>query len=89
MLEQNSKRTNIAFGGMRPNVTNSIFTHGSIDPWRTLGVMADLHDSALAIVIEGESHSKDLGSIHKNDSPALVEAKEAVLQIVRNWLRTI
>lgn len=89
LLGHNSHRFNIEFGGLTPNVTNVIFTQGSVDPWRSLGVMEDLNDDALAIVIEGASQANDLGPVHDYDSPALVVAKEEIQQIVREWLHEL
>lgn len=85
-LAVNSNRFNVEFGGLQPNVTNVLFTQGSVDPWRSLGVMENLHDTAQAIVIEGASQANDLGPIHGYDSEALVAAKEEIMEIVRGWL---
>lgn len=51
----NVQRTNTIYGGVNPAVTNIIFTHGSNDPWRAMGIQKDLHSTAKAIIINGES----------------------------------
>lgn len=50
---RNSDRLNVVHGGLNPEVTNVIFTHGKIDPWRTIGVQRDLNDFAPAFIIPG------------------------------------
>lgn len=49
-----SNRINIAHGGLHPQVTNVIFTHGDLDPWRTIGVQRDLNRDARVLVIPGK-----------------------------------
>jgi hypothetical protein len=40
-------RVNEVFGGLNPNVNNTINIHGYIDPWRALGVyMEDLKEGS-------------------------------------------
>lgn len=36
-LDGNVDRFNTVYGGFEPDVTNTIFVHGELDPWRTIG----------------------------------------------------
>lgn len=47
------QRKNAMYGAMNPAVTNVIFTHGHLDPWRMMGIQKDLNRNAQAIVIPG------------------------------------
>lgn len=44
-------RLNGVFGGKQPAVSKVIFTHGELDPFRSLGVQSDLNDESPVIVI--------------------------------------
>lgn len=46
------------YGGMNPEVTNVYFTHGSIDPWRVMGIQTDLNERSPAVVIPGNIKKK-------------------------------
>ena len=76
------KQTNIDFGGMKPNVTNIIMTHGGLDPWHPMGLGKD--DGA--IIIPRLAHNKDFRSIDEKDSKDLRAAKERIAELVREWL---
>lgn len=49
-----SDRLNVAHGGLSPSVTNVIFTHGNLDPWRTIGVLEDVNPEATVLIIDGK-----------------------------------
>lgn len=54
-IEKNVKRTNLKYGGLKPNVTNVYFTHGSMDPWQLVGISSDLNEHSPAALINGTS----------------------------------
>lgn len=85
---QTSDRLNVAHGGLRPEVTNVVFTHGELDPWRTIGVLEDLRDDgrAPAIVIGGASQAQDLSALSENDSQELLDAKLRIKALIRYWI---
>lgn len=46
------ERVNLAFGGLEPDVNNTINIHGVIDPWHYLGVHdRDLKESSPTITV--------------------------------------
>jgi Serine carboxypeptidase S28 len=53
-VEVTNQAKNWMFGGLRPNVRNVFFTHGGMDPLRTLGVTMDLNEDAPAVIISRE-----------------------------------
>lgn len=52
-LQRNSDRFNTLYGGLEPEVTNTVFVHGQHDPWSVVGRRTDLNDDATAIIIPG------------------------------------
>lgn len=87
-LDANVDRFNTAFGALNPEgVTNTIFVHGELDPWRSIGRQTDLNPSSPAIVIRGASQANDLGPIDEDeDSPELLEAKRTISAIITEWV---
>lgn len=86
-IDNNVDRFNTAFGELNPSVTNTIFVHGELDPWRSIGVQSDLNPSSPAIIIRGASQGNDLGPINEEeDSDELIEAKRTISAIITEWV---
>ncbi|XP_053668609.1 putative serine protease K12H4.7 [Anopheles marshallii] len=85
-MQGNADRTNVIYGGWNPEVTNVFFTQGQLDPWRAMGIQADLNDQSPGVVIPGASHCADLSSISAADSAEMRAAKEKILELVKKWL---
>ncbi|XP_017844875.1 putative serine protease K12H4.7 [Drosophila busckii] len=60
-----------------------LFTHGQLDPWRTLGKQLGRQ----ALVIPGYSHCEDLASINVRDSVAMNLAKLRVMSFLRGRIQ--
>jgi len=45
--------TNNNYGALRPNTTNVLYVHGSIDPWHALGLVKSPNSALPTIYIEG------------------------------------
>jgi hypothetical protein len=54
-MEQNTERINALYGHMNPAVTNVFFTQGQLDPWRAMGIQADLNSESPAFIIPCKS----------------------------------
>lgn len=52
-LEQVVSQTNKNYGALKPNTTNVLYVHGSIDPWHALGLTASKNPILPTIYIEG------------------------------------
>jgi hypothetical protein len=50
-VDETTRRKNAFFGGLHPNVRNVFFTHGDMDPLRSLGVTEDLNEYSPAVII--------------------------------------
>ncbi|XP_052890425.1 putative serine protease K12H4.7 [Anopheles moucheti] len=85
-MQGNAERTNVIYGGWNPEVTNVFFTQGQLDPWRAMGIQADLNDQSPGVVIPGAAHCADLSSISAADSAEMRAAKEKILELVKKWL---
>lgn len=85
-LDSRVRRTNIMYGGLRPDLRNVIFTNGDVDPWHALSVLKDLNKFSPAILINGSSHCRDLQNHDDADVPGLVEARAQVRKIIGSWI---
>lgn len=54
-LNTRVRRTNIMYGGLRPELRKVIFTNGDVDPWHALSVLEDLNEASPAILIKGNA----------------------------------
>ncbi|KAG4068454.1 hypothetical protein HA402_004794 [Bradysia odoriphaga] len=86
-VDENVDRFNTVYGGLNPEVTNTIFVHGELDPWRTIGRLTELNPSSPAIVIRGGSQGNDLGPITDEDSAQLLAAKREIIEIITGWVQ--
>ncbi|XP_076764342.1 putative serine protease K12H4.7 [Xylocopa sonorina] len=85
-LNNRIKRTNIMYGGLRPDLRNVIFTNGDVDPWHALSILEDLNASSPAILIKGSSHCRDLYADVDTDVNDLTQAREKVRKIIGSWI---
>lgn len=86
LLDAQIRRTNIMYGGRRPDLTNVIFTNGDVDPWHALSVLEDLNAYSPAILINGSSHCRDLYSDEATDVEDLKKARAKVRGIIGKWI---
>ena len=54
-MANNIERNHRLYGGFNPGIYDVLFTHGEMDPMRTIGVTEDLNPRSPAIVMPGES----------------------------------
>lgn len=87
-LDTRVRRTNLMYGGLRPDLRNVIFTNGNIDPWHALSVLRDLNGFSPAILINGSSHCSDLYNHEDTDVPELVQARSRVQNIISGWIKS-
>ena len=75
------------YGGFNPAITNAYFTHGELDPWQQMGILEDLNKMSPAFVIPRSSHVPDHRSISNNDSMEMIQSKEKIRELIREWLQ--
>lgn len=85
-LEDSIARTNRLYGGLNPHVYRVFFTHGEMDPRRSLGPSEDLNENAPVVVMSLQSWGRDFGSPSEADYPILVQTKERARELMIKWL---
>ena len=85
-LHQSVNKTNEEYQGFSPNVTNVVWVHGVLDPWRPLGITSDLNQASPAILIPGASHCADMLPSDPDDSQEMKEAKKRIGALVSQWV---
>lgn len=66
--------------------SNIIFSNGDLDPWSTGGVLHDIGDNLIAILIKGGAHHLDLRGTTSDDPPSVTEAREKEKKIIEKWI---
>ncbi|XP_022119901.2 putative serine protease K12H4.7 [Pieris rapae] len=81
-------RTNRVFGGLNPQVNNTINIHGVIDPWHDLGVYdRDLSETSPTYTVARASHCFDLQNWLTTDTIRMTNAQQAARRLIASWLR--
>ena len=93
MTKSGIENHNLMFGGLNTRGSRIIFISGSVDPWRTLGIISQeqVHDPESEVIfIEGSGHRADLmpdNSIW--DSQQLKDARTQTLKFLQRVVRDI
>ncbi|XP_066591326.1 lysosomal Pro-X carboxypeptidase-like [Prorops nasuta] len=67
--------------------TNIVFSNGLRDPWSGGGVLRNLSDSAVAILIPEGAHELDFRASHENDPNSVTEARKYHRYSINKWIR--
>uniref|UniRef100_A0A6P4FIJ6 Serine protease K12H4.7 n=1 Tax=Drosophila rhopaloa TaxID=1041015 RepID=A0A6P4FIJ6_DRORH len=78
--------TNENYGALKPNTTNVLYVHGSIDPWHALGLVKTSNRALPTIYIEGTAHCANMYEPVKTDPPQLVIARNKILKFLAKLL---
>ncbi|XP_053604159.1 putative serine protease K12H4.7 [Plodia interpunctella] len=82
-----ASRVNQIFGGLRPDVNNTINIHGTIDPWHALGVHnRDLKETSPTFTVPRASHCFDMQNWLSTDTIQMTQVKQNTRRIVGSWL---
>lgn len=87
VIEATVNNTNTKYGALDPKVTNVYYTHGSIDPWASIGIQVTQTETAPAFVIPEHSHCADLYSASDRDTEEMKHAKTTIWNLVDKWLK--
>ncbi|XP_065331732.1 putative serine protease K12H4.7 [Cloeon dipterum] len=85
LQETGVARTNLEFGGKTPDVTRTIFTHGTFDGWSKVAAETDINPDAPVIVIQDVGHAADV-FFSANEPPQLIEARQQVEAQLSEWI---
>lgn len=64
-----------------------MFSNGLLDPWSVFGVLDDVSDSVVAVIIPDGAHHLDLMYSRPDDSEALRSARQTIMQHVGRWVQ--
>ena len=87
-LEQVVSTTNQYYGALKPNTTNVLYVHGSIDPWHALGLTTSNNHKRPTIYINGTAHCANMYEPAKTDPPQLIEARNRIIKYLANLLES-
>ncbi|RWS31159.1 lysosomal Pro-X carboxypeptidase-like protein, partial [Leptotrombidium deliense] len=80
-------KAELIFGGLNISAaSNIIFSNGNRDPWSAGGVLKSISSSLTAIHIPNACHHEDLRPSGANDPPALLQARQTEVQIIKFWI---
>ncbi|XP_030372070.1 putative serine protease F56F10.1 [Scaptodrosophila lebanonensis] len=85
-LEQVVAQTNKYYGALKPDTTNVLYVHGSIDPWHALGLTASKNPKTPTIYIEGTAHCANMYEPVQTDPKQLVAARNKILKYLAKLL---
>ncbi|XP_070499827.1 putative serine protease F56F10.1 [Chironomus tepperi] len=81
-------RTNIIYGALKPETTNVLYVHGSIDPWHALGLTeTNKNQRQPTIYIQGTAHCANMYEPSEKDFPQLKKAREAISKYIEALVR--
>ncbi|XP_072398054.1 putative serine protease K12H4.7 [Diabrotica undecimpunctata] len=87
-LDRAINRTNVFYGGLDIEVSNVVFVHGSLDPWRLLGITKTLNEKAPVIMIEGAGHCANMYNPSEYDTPQLTAARVQIGELIGTWINS-
>jgi lysosomal Pro-X carboxypeptidase len=69
-----------------PASSNIVFANGLLDPWHSGGVLQNLSDSLIALIIPEGAHHLDLFFPTPQDPPSVVEVRAQQLFYMKKWI---
>lgn len=63
-----------------------IFPNGDLDPWRPGGVLEDLSNDLIAILVKGGAHHLDLRASNKLDPDSVIQARAKITLLLMSWI---
>eukprot|EP01023_Acetabularia_acetabulum_P022146 TRINITY_DN21879_c0_g1_i1.p3 TRINITY_DN21879_c0_g1~~TRINITY_DN21879_c0_g1_i1.p3 ORF type:complete len:136 (+),score=40.33 TRINITY_DN21879_c0_g1_i1:3-410(+) len=77
----------IEYGGKNLKwASNIVFYNGLLDPWSSGGVLEDLSDTLIAVVVPMGAHVADIWGEQPNDTPSLKAARETEMEYIWKWV---
>ncbi|CAK0734809.1 hypothetical protein CVIRNUC_000484 [Coccomyxa viridis] len=80
----------VEWGGKRiETASNIVFSNGLFDPWHGGGVLRNLSDSLVAVIIPEGAHHIDLMFSNELDPPSVKQARAFQLDNIRKWIAEV
>jgi pimeloyl-ACP methyl ester carboxylesterase len=89
----NTKWTNVNYGALDIETSNTFFPNGNVDPWHALGVSGQTvgvgpvyGPSTYSVLINGTAHCADMYPPLATDAPGLTAARNTLMGYLTTWL---
>ena len=69
-----------------PASSNIVFANGLLDPWHSGGILSNLSDSLIALIIPEGGHHLDLFFPTPQDPPSVVQVRAQQLFYMKKWI---
>lgn len=86
LINKGVEDTNTYYGGLDIEVTNTVFVHGTTDPWHRMGITKTNKSGMEAILIPGTAHCANMYPPSPQDPPALVAARKRIGELISEWV---
>jgi len=87
LINKGIEDTNTYYGGTDIQVTNTVFVHGSVDPWHAMGITSTSKSGMEAIFIEGTAHCANMYPPRDEDPDQLKNARARIAKLISQWVR--
>lgn len=79
------------FGGQNPGAdfdasSNIIFSNGKLDPWSGGGVLTNVTDNNIALIVEDGAHHYDLRLPNEADTESVKEVRATEFHYIKKWI---
>lgn len=68
-------------------INHVLCSNGLLDPWSSGGVMRNLSQTAIAVIIPEGAHHLDLRASNTNDPVSVVQARKVERHAIRRWIK--
>lgn len=75
------------FGGAT-GASNIVFSNGLFDPWSSGGVVRNMSESVVAVIIPEGAHHLDLMFSNAKDPASVILARDIEIEHIRRWIRS-
>jgi len=66
--------------------TNIVFSNGKLDPWHKGGILRNISETVVAVIVDDGAHHYDLREAHPNDTQSVVDARRHELAHIDAWI---
>ncbi|XP_015114926.1 lysosomal Pro-X carboxypeptidase [Diachasma alloeum] len=67
--------------------SNIVFSNGLLDPWHVGGVLKNVSDSVIAVIIPEGAHQFDLAGSRPEDPKSVIEARNVHRTFISRWIQ--
>lgn len=76
------------YGGPRLRyASNILFSNGNLDPWSGGGILRNISESVVSIVVKNGAHHYDLRGKHPKDTPYVRDARKTEVSYILSWIK--